>query len=93
MSMLCSFKKSSLNQFQIDGPNRPHFCFVYPLLGPAASLAKTQKPYERSLYKPLRGWPFYTVKGCVTEVRGTSKSDNSSLINQKTLNYQAYYCG
>ena len=27
----------SLDQFQIDGPNGSHFCFVYPVLGPRVS--------------------------------------------------------
>ena len=26
-----------LDQFQIDGPNGLHFCFVYPVLGPRIS--------------------------------------------------------
>jgi serine/threonine-protein kinase SRPK3 len=41
-----------LGQFQIDGPNGSHFCFVYPVLGPRVScvLKKFEDP-DRDLRK------------------------------------------
>lgn len=53
-----------LDQFQIDGPNGSHFCFVYPVLGPRVSCIL--KEFEEPPDKALRKIALQVVQGMAT---------------------------
>jgi hypothetical protein len=82
----------TLDQFKIDGPNRSHTCFVYPVLGPrvSSSISKTFKDPDQTLknvcFSSAQAMNYLHSHGIVTELSFFSPQNiaNLFLIVQQT---------